>query len=263
MKKIILFATIFLSAASSYAQVCEVKLIDQHRRTLSVFRSHEGCKESMKQCRLEIRRRLEIDEVNPYDCLVTDTNTSSDDYQRPAPPRETRPRVEVNYQKEMKAGEIAILNDNYVTILGKSYDGLYSVRSRDGWNKITSGISRSRLSATSGCSSDICIDETVINIHRSLEFNVVGLSYYGDYVIRSRDGWNSLHSNIKRSHLARTSGCSHSYYGSLCIGNRVLNTKDNRYYTVVGIQINDKVAIRSLDGWNRISTNIDPRDLIK
>jgi hypothetical protein len=158
-------------------------------------------------------------------------------------------------------GESVIFNNKYVSVLGVSFNGLVSVKSTDGWSTITSGIQRESLIITSGCSVDLCVTDSVINVSSAKYVKVAGLAYNDTFATISTDGWNTLTSNIVRENLAETKGCLTSRYGQICVGNQVINTS-NRYMKVIGVQVTGKVVLQSTDGWNSITTNVDPTNLV-
>lgn len=281
MKKMILaVAALTLTATSAFAQYnsnrCEVDLIDTRtNRIITTIRAtdyNDGCKEGMKACRLEIRQRGLL---NRADCIrATQTNPGpqnpypdTNPYPNPYPDTNPYPGPQTGYdaRRMINIGESVILNNKYVTVLGATYGGQqFAVRSTDGWNTITNGVRRESLSVTNGCNLQLCTSDSVIDINSAKYVKVIALSYDDRFVTQSTDGWNTIASGLDRSRLAETKqgSCAFSRYGGqICVGHQVIN-QQNRYSTVVGIQLDGRVVLRSTDGWNTISTNISPENLV-
>lgn len=225
----------------------------------------------MKACRLEIRQRGLL---NRADCVrATETNPGPQipGPQNPYPYPDTNPypgpQTGYDARRMINNGESVILNNKYVTVIGVSFNGSYAVRSTDGWNTIMNNIRREDLSVTNGCNSNICVADSVINVRTAKYVKVIGLQYstsmnrQEQFVVQSTDGWNSIYSNIEHSDLASTKGSINSRFAQICVGNQVIN-QQNRYSTVVGVQLDGRVVLRSTDGWNTITTNVDPSSLV-
>lgn len=266
MKKMILLAALTLSS-SAFAYMCEVDMVDNrtNRRitTIRVRDDRQDCKEGMKQCRLEIRQRGLLGRA---DCVRRGTynpypNPNPNPYPNPNPNPYPNPYPSTDARRMLNNGESAIHNNRYVTVIGISYNGTYAVRSTDGWNTMYNNIRRDQLSVTNGCSQGLCTNDSVIDVRYAKYVNIVGISYDEDFVTKSTDGWNTLTSNVRRSDLAETKGCLRNVYPQLCVGNTVIDTF-NRYSTIAGIQLNGKVVLRSEDGWNTLTTNVDANRLI-
>lgn len=264
MKKIVLLGLLSLSA-TSFAQTCYVDMVDRYSRvvrTFTGFGDPNTCLEGMKECRKSIRLDYSSNPRYPngsLDC-VRSGNYNPNPNPNPGPNPYPNPGT-IDARRMLNNGESAIFNNKFVTIMGANFNGLYAVRSTDGWNTITNNVPRLSLSATSGCSMNICTAQSVIDVMSARYVKVVGISFDERFVTQSTDGWNTLASNVERRNLAETEGCISSRYAQLCVGNTVINNQ-NRYSTVVGIQLDGRVVLRSTDGWNTISTNIDPSNLV-
>jgi hypothetical protein len=256
-----------MTAASAFAQYsnrCEVDMIDTRtNRIITTIRSvdyNDGCKEGMKACRKEIRDR---NLLNRADCVRA--ADSGPQYPGPQNPGSQYPGPQTGYdaRRMINQGESVIMNSSakYVTVAGVSFNGLFAVRSTDGWNTITNNVSREQLSVTNGCNMNLCVNDSVINISTARYVTVVGLSYSDRFVTKSTDGWNTLTTNQERRLLAETKGCISSRYAQICVGNQVIN-QQNRYSTVVGVQQDGRVVLKSTDGWNTLTTNVDPTNLV-
>ena len=255
MKNILALALLtFSGMAAAQRYTCEVDMVDARtNRVIQTF-SIPGvadCFEAKKACAKE--RRM-LGRLNTAECIeYGETN------HRPNGNGNNGPRTEA--RRLLTQGESVIFNNRYVSVVGVSFSGLVSVRSTDGWNSISSGIARESLLVTSGCSYDVCVSDSVINVNTAKYVKVAGLAYNDTYATLSTDGWNSLSSNVTRENLAQTKGCLTSRYGQICVGNQVVNTS-NRYMKVVGIQVTGRVVLQSTDGWNSLSTNVDPTNLV-
>lgn len=264
MKKVLLAAAMTMMSVSAFALQCEVDMVDSRtNRLITTIRAYDygdDCKEGMKECRKEIRLRGLL---NRADCVRATVN-----YPNPNPNPNPWPNPNPNpgpigsdARRMLNNGESAIMNSRYVTVVGVSFQGLYAVRSTDGWNTITNGVRREALSVTNGCAYTTCTSDSVIDINTARYVTVVGISFDERVTTKSTDGWNTLVSGIETRNLAATKGCINSRYAQLCVGNQVINNM-NRYSTVVGIQQDGRVVLKSSDGWNTLSTNVDPSSLV-
>ncbi len=263
MKKMNLLAALTLSG-SAFANMCEVDMVrTSNNRREATFRSYDGqdgCKEGMKQCRLEIRQRGELGRL---DCVRRNSGQNPNPYPNPNPNPNPYPNPypSTDARRMLMNGEKVVYNNQFVTVVGRSMSDSYAVRSMDVWNTIINNVRRENISVTNGCNGDICANQSVINIRTLQYVNVVGLSYYDSFVTQSNDVWNTLTSNVDRSSLAITNGCTNNYYARICVSDQVID-RYNRYATVAGIQINGKVVLKSLDVWNTLTVNVDPSLLV-
>lgn len=230
--------------------------------TVRAYDYGDDCKEGMKQCRKEIRLRGLLNRADCVRASVSYPNPNPNPNPRPYPDTNPYPGpVGSDARRMLNNGESAILNNRYVTVMGANFNGLYAVRSTDGWNTITNGVRREALSVTNGCAYTTCTSDSVIDINTARYVTVVGISFDERVTTKSTDGWNTLVSGIETRNLAATKGCAYSRYGQICVGNTVINNM-NRYSTVVGIQADGFVVLKSTDGWNTISTRVDPASLV-
>lgn len=259
MKSILLVAAMTMMSASAFANYCDVDMVDYRGRfvtRISKLDYENTCRESMKEC-----RRLTRTEARYLgnDCIKS---TVSYPNPNPRPYPDTNPYPgSIDARRILNNGESAIMNNRYVTVIGSSFQGLYAVRSTDGWNTISNGVRREALSVTNGCAFNTCTSDSVIDIQSARYVTVVGISYDERITTKSTDGWNTLVSGIETRNLAATKGCINSRYAQLCVGNQVINNM-NRYSSVVGIQQDGRVVLKSSDGWNTLSTNVDPGSLV-
>ncbi|HXH74668.1 MAG TPA: hypothetical protein VNJ08_06860 [Bacteriovoracaceae bacterium] len=213
MNKFLLLAVLGLSASAFARNSCEVDMIDNHTgRILDTFRVIDldgSCKEGMKQCRFEIRQRNYLGRADCVKEQVRPVPGPRHPVPGPSYPTPHHPIPAPEYGSEARrqiiAGESAIMNNRFVTVLGTSFGGTTAVKSTDGWSTIAS--------------------------------------------------------NIDRSILAETKGCINSHYSQVCVGNQVIG-QNNRYSTVVGIQIDGRVVLKSTDGWSTLQSNVEPSNLV-
>ncbi len=274
MKGIFLLAAIAVSAPA-FANICEVDMINLRNNSLITrIRANDfgdNCREGMKACRLEIRQRGlhgRADCVRIEGRFPDHDPRPLPDYEpiprpRPRPDQDhyPRPQPSSDARRPIGIGESTIFQNRYVTVAGVSFNGLFAVRSTDGWNTITNNIPRDQLSVTNGCNLGLCANDSVIDVASARYVTVVGLSFSDRFITKSTDGWNTLSGQIDRRQLAETKGCISSHYAQICVGNQVID-QSNRYMTVVGIQVDGRIALRSTDGWNTITTNVDPSRLV-
>ena len=261
MKKMILAAAMTLTAASAFAQYnsCDAEMIDNRGRVREVIRAFD-CQEAMKQCRVRIN---DLRMRGVYDCRRIENTGPIPGPQNPYPYPDTNPypgpQTGYDARRMLNNGETVIKDNQYVTVLG--YNGYYAVRSTDGWNRVTNSVARELLSVTSGCNLRLCTGDSVIDVSYAQYVKVVGISFDETFVTQSTDGYNRLTSRMRRENLADTKGCVSTGYTKLCVGNTVID-RMNREGVVVGIQPDGKVVTRSTDGWNRLTTRVESRDLV-
>jgi hypothetical protein len=270
MKGMILAAAMTFSG-TVLAYTCEVEMVDlRTNRLITRIRANDygdNCREGMKACRLEIRQRGLHGRA---DCVRVG-DRFPEPHPRPLPDRDPRPLPDYephprplpggDARRPISIGETVILQNRYVTIAGVSFNGLFAVRSTDGWNTISSNIPREQLAVTNGCNLGLCANDSVIDVGSARYVKIAGLSFHDRFVTQSTDGWNTLSAHLDRRQLAETKGCISSPYARLCVGNQVID-QSNRYMTIAGIQVDGRVVLRSTDGWNTLSTNVDPSRLV-
>jgi hypothetical protein len=249
MKSLILVLALALSAASAFAQICEADMVDNRGRILETMRAY-SCQEAMKQCRVRIN---DLGMRGFYDCVRHEDRNPGPQY--PGPQTGTDARRMINN------GESVVVNNQIFSVIGVSFNGLYAVRSNDVWGTIINNVRRENLSVMNGCNLGLCVSDSVIDISTAAFVKVIGLSFDDRFVTRTVDVWNTITSGIDRSLLAETKGCISSRYSQICVGNQVIN-RVNSYSTVVGIQLDGRVVLRSNDVWNTLTPNVDPSNLI-
>lgn len=281
MKKIILAAAMTLTVASAFAQYsnyCEVERFDMRngRRVGQIYSAYD-CKDALKACSKDVAmagyrdihdcRKLDVYNPGPQNPGPQYPGPQNPGPQYPGPQNPYPGQTGYDAVRMLINGESVINNDSnrYVKVLGASYNGqTYAVQSTDGWNTISQGVSRDSLSVTSGCNIDLCVNDSVINTQTARYVTVAGLSTQNRFVTKSTDGWNTLVSRNDRSLLAitKSGSCAFSRYGGqICVGNQVIN-QQNRYSSVVGIQLDGRVVLKSSDGWNTLTTNVNPENLV-
>lgn len=106
--KFMLLAAAFLSSVSAFAQTCEVDMVYMNtNQRITTFRAYDmgdGCKEGMKQCRLEIRQRNLVGRAdcvrannipNPMPNPIPGPNPIPNPYPNPYPPTNPYPQYGV------------------------------------------------------------------------------------------------------------------------------------------------------------------------
>lgn len=275
MKRMILALALTVSS-SAFANLCEVDMVDNRtRRLITSFRSYDfndGCKEGMKACRLEIRQRgllgrADCERRGSYDPYpYPQPQPQPEPYPYPYP--DTNPRPDYDVRRPLRSGEEVYHQSRRATVVGVGYNGTYAIRTTDIWNNSVtlSNIFRDALSVTSGCNNTLCVNDSVISLNSNSNgknARVLALSTDNRFVIETTDIWNNtiIQSSVDRSQLADTKGCAFGRT-QICVGERVL-TSSNREGTVIGIQSNGYVVLRTTDIWNNsiIQTNVNPETL--
>ncbi len=266
-----IIAAVLTISGSVFAQTCEVEMVESRsNRLIRTYRAYD-CYEAKKQCSKEIRT---MGYYGRAECIQRDVtvyvptpipNTRPDYDYRPNPnDYQTYPDYNQGQRfdaiREVVADETVIYNNKYVTVVGKSFGGSYTVRTTDSWPTLINNLTRSSLSVTRGCNLGLCVKDLVININTSRYVKIAALSYDGRFIVQSDDSWPTLYSGIDRQSIAELKGCINLRYGQICVGNTVINPQ-NRYYTVVGIQSNGRVVLATQDSWKTLSTNVDPMNL--
>lgn len=265
MKKLMFLGLLSLSA-TSFAQTCFVDMVDRYDRVIRTFTAYgdqNTCIEGMKECRKSIRLDYSNDPRyanSNLDCVRRNFNPNPGPNPNPYPNPYPTP-TGIDARRNLNQGESVIFNNRYVTVAGVSYSGSYAVRSTDGWNTITNNLRREALAVTNGCNLDLCVNDSVIDVTMAKYVKVAALEFDDRFVTKSIDGWNTLLSNVDRRNLAETKGCIGGYYAQICVGNTVIN-RMNRYMTVVGVQVDGRVVLKSTDGWNTLTTNVNPSELV-
>lgn len=266
MKKMILAAAMTLTAASAFARLsCEADMVDQRGRTIETIRAFD-CQEAMKQCRIRIN---DLRMRGVYDCKRYETTNPgpSNPYPNPNPgpqypgPQYPGPQTGYDAYRNVNQGESVIFRNQFVTVIGVSFNGSYAVRANDVFNTITNNVRRDELAVRNGCNLNLCANESVINISTSSYAKVIGLSTNNTFVVQANDVFNTITSNLDRSRIAKTQGCISSRYAQICVGNQVID-QYNRYATVIAVQEDGRVVLRSSDVFNTITTNVNPTNLV-
>ncbi len=152
-----------------------------------------------------------------------------------------------------------IFENQYVVVANKTCKEGYDVRARDG--QITTDIPRDQLSVARGCNNGHCVSDYVIDLATLSEVRIAGLSFNGGFIISStRDG--SISGPVDRKQLAITKDCIISNYTKTCVGDFVKN-ESNQRLKVVGFQHNEKLVLRSTDGTDTITADIDPSSVLR
>jgi hypothetical protein len=260
MRSLILLGLLSVSG-NLFAQSCYVNMVDNYNRIIRTFTAYgdqDSCIEGMKECRKSIRLEYSRNPRYPngsLDCVRPIRQTPT-----PIPTPIPTPSG-MDARRPVNFGETVIFNNRFAIIAGIDMNGLYSVRSNDGWNTMTYSIRRDLVSVTNGCNMGLCVSDSVIDIMSSRLVKIAALSFDDRYVTQSTDGWNTLLSNVVRNNLATTKGCVQTHYSQICVGQTVIN-RMNQYYMVAGIQFNGNVVLRSTDGWNTYNVNVNPNELV-
>ncbi len=239
------------------AVVVDIDVVDNYNRiirTFTAFGDQESCIEGMKECRKSIRLEYSRDPRYPNGSLDCVRPIRQNPTPNPTPSG-------MDARRPVNFGETVVFNNRFATIAGIDINGLYSIRSNDGWNTTTYSIRRDLLSVTSGCNIGLCVSESVIDLMSSRLVKIAAISFNDRFVTQSTDGWNTLLSNVDRNNLASTKGCVQTHYNQICVGQTVIN-RMNRYYTVAAIQFNGNVVLRSTEGWNTLNVNVNPDELV-
>jgi hypothetical protein len=272
MKKMILLAVVAISASSAFAQTCEVNMVDRYNRVVRYFRAYgdqNSCVEGMKQCRKAIRLDYSNNPQYPngsLDCVRVVTPVPG-----PIPPTRPIPAPPVptpiptpapnpypgsyDAQRMLNPGESVIYNNSYYSVIGTAFNG--SVALKSNYGSISQNIPRSSVAVTQGCNGEICVAEQVIDVLNASYKTVAGLTYDNGFVLKSNYG--SL-MTVALNAVAQTKGCSYSRYSTqICVGNQVL-ASNNSYYSVVGIQMDGRIVLKS--NYGSLTVNVNPESLI-
>jgi hypothetical protein len=150
-------------------------------------------------------------------------------------------------------------------IIGVQDDGNYALSFTKS-SHVFANIPREDLSVIEGCNSEkICVNDILINIKNGNALvKVIAITFDDQLVIEFQDGQfaGQLSSKWSWSNQARTTGCSSEGF---CIGDKVLNTKNNTYATIYGLQENNKYTLKFTSGSieNKVGGNWGKEDLLK
>jgi hypothetical protein len=275
VKKILLLALFSLSTTSAFSQTCTVKMVDiRSQQTIQTFRAFgdpSSCVEGMRECRKQIRLQ---NRYGMADCFVQGSVQPSpipypqqpQPFPQPFPDHNPNPYPGMDAQRPLGLGESVYYNDRISTVQGISFNGTYALVTTDNWGtRITvNNIGRAAISVTSGCSGDVCVNEKLYIVNTSREATIVGLQFNGNFIVRTTDNWGTsvINSNVDRRNLAVARGCISGQWVTLCVGQPVIDA-NNRRATILAIQYNGKVIIRTTDNWGTsiIQSNVDPSTL--
>ena len=160
-------------------------------------------------------------------------------------------------QRDIEVGEIVIHHFNLVEIIEKS-EHSYVVKAVDHANLVATA-ERNELSIMDGCLNQICVNDVVFDTGYLRYVTVKGISYDSNLIVESSVGWNGFYQPFKNN-LAVTSGCHANARLRLCVGNRVKDFNGN-IMTIIGLQGDATLVLRSNDGWNVYRNFVDPNSL--
>lgn len=248
-------------SATAFGQTCRVDMIDSFGRTIQTFRAYgdiDSCIEGMKECRKTIRfgsnpRGVDCVRVGGGNTIpVPPTFPPTNPNPNPFPPTYGR-----DNNRMVTPNESVIYNNSYYKVIGTSFNGTLAIKS-DWSGNITQGIRREEIAVTNGCGLTSCTGKSVINLSSVSYSTVVGLRFNEGYVIKS--DWSGNLTAVNENGIAATSGCTSAGWNQICVGNQVL-TQNNSYASVVGIQNDGRVVIKS-DWSGNLTAHVDPRNLI-
>ncbi len=265
MKKLLLLALVSFSSMS-FAQRCEVDMVDRYGRWVRTFQAQgdANCMEGMKACRKFIR--LNTNQYGSADCVVAGSHQpipqpypqpQPQPYPQPIPQPYPNPYPQPDYsvQRSLRINESVILSNQVQTVIGYAPNGTYALK--DVYGYIKQNIRREDIAITADCSSDLCVNDSLIDTSKNQEVKIAGLEFDGQYV--TKDVYGYLTSNNDRLKLAVKSGCVRTNYTNVCVGNQVLD-RSNQYKTVVAVQINGLIVLKDVYGY--LTSNVNPNDLV-
>lgn len=252
MKKILLLALTGLSF-SSFAQICQVDMVDRYHRVIRQFTAYgdESCFEGMKECRKTIRMDVRYSDA---DCVRTGMRNPPP-VPTPVPVPTPRPVPVSDNKRMVNPGESVFYFNKIQTVVGMSMNGLYTLK--DSYGFMTNGVSRVDISVTAGCSLDLCVNDSVFSLSSNKFVKVAALTYMDQFITRDDYGFYSM--TTDRYSLAVPKGCMMIGNGQICVNNTVVDSFNN-YKTVVALQQNGKVVLR--DNFGFYTTNVDPMNLV-
>lgn len=167
--------------------------------------------------------------------------------------------------RAIEAGETVIFNSTLQMVVSIPSPNFYNLKPTNGRDRdIVKDVARQYIAVTRGCNIGFCANDSVINLATSSYAAVAGLEYDGQFVLKTVDGSNQMTFDVNASSLAWTKGCSPEAPGKVCIGNVVMKqtSRNNGYYTVVGIQLDGNVVIENNDAPKKLTLNVRPDSLI-
>lgn len=161
-------------------------------------------------------------------------------------------------QRDLKEDEIVIHHFALVQVVEKSDKNTYLIKSLDHLNSVST-VARDELSIMDGCADEICVKEIIFDVGYLRYASVEGITYNSDYIVESSEGWNGFYQPFKNN-VAKTSGCHPSARRKLCVGDKVKDFNGD-VMTIIGIHADDKLVLKSNDGWNSYRTFVDESSL--
>lgn len=269
MKKLLMLLALSVSG-SAFANYCTYQYVNpipsdyRYPGTVRTFTEYD-CKEAAKECSKELRLR---NLNNRADCRQVNypnpgPNPNPNPYPNPGP--NPYPDYGYDVRRPLQIGETVYYNNRIATVLGAGYNNQYAIRTTDSWGSTTTrnGVRREDLSITNGCNQNICVNSSIINVSTGRSGTIVALTYNNSFVVRTTDSWgSSVTTTLSRQYVAETQGCT-SGYNQICVGYQVL-TRTNRYGTIIGIQADGRVVVRTTDSWGSTvtQTNVNPSELV-
>jgi hypothetical protein len=148
----------------------------------------------------------------------------------------------------LKANEKVIYDNSYVKVQSQ-YKQVFIIESSAGY---TSTVSRDSLAIISGCNSELCVGDTVIDLTTASYVEIAGISTNETFITKSNET-ALLSSGKVWLKIARTEGCTRGRWAPVCVGLKV------KGYEVVGIQFDNRVVLSSAE--KGILTNVDTNSL--
>ncbi len=167
--------------------------------------------------------------------------------------------------RAIEAGETVIFNSALHMVVSVPTPNFYNLKPVNGRNSdIVKDVARQYVAVTRGCNMGFCGTDSVIVLATSSYAAVAGIEYDGKFVLKAVDGTNNMTFDVNGNGLAWTKGCSPEGASKVCVGAVVMKqtSRNNGYYTVVGIQLDGNVVLENNDAPKKLTTNIRPDSLI-
>lgn len=167
--------------------------------------------------------------------------------------------------RAIEAGETVIFNSTLHMVVSVPNPNFYNLKPVNGRNNdIIKDVARQYVAVTRGCNMGFCATDSVIVLATASYAAVAGLEYDGQFVLKAADGSNNMTFDVNGNGLAWTKGCTPEGPAKVCVGAVVMkqSSRNNGYYTVVGIQLDGNVVIENNDAPKKLTLNIRPDSLI-
>jgi hypothetical protein len=168
---------------------------------------------------------------------------------------------EMESKRVLEVGESVFYKGVLYIVDSSSQIGNVVLRPAEGRGKENLKVRREEVSLSRGCSDNICVFDSVIDLVNKKYVSVAGISYSDKFITKSTEDQVTLTYEVGRSSLALTKGCVQTRRGKVCVGDMGI-AANNLYYQVVGLQSSNRIVVETTDSSKTLYQDIDPNSLV-